>query len=230
MNTSYGIVLGSPRSGTTYLMSVLNTIPDLESISGTLLPVAIPHVVNQDLDDAVYDALTVGFERAHDAGLSSSPVGYHSRAAAMQKWFRALPNGLRFVNHALSAANPRASAPAPTMDLRYKDPALALCPEFVLRRAPGLRRSILHIYRDVTTTVPTRSSDLRYPHSRMISYHSITASTRVRKCGSGAPTTSATCPWWVEEGSLTKFSTRLLSMFLPVWMWTCLGAYHRTTS
>ena len=49
MNTSYGIVLGSPRSGTTYLMSVLNTIPDMACLSGTVLPAVVPHVVNRRL-------------------------------------------------------------------------------------------------------------------------------------------------------------------------------------
>jgi hypothetical protein len=101
MSISHGIVLGSPRSGTTFLMSVLNTIPDMECISGTLLPAAIPHVVNRYLGDyttlsRVFDdrdvwvqVLTppVGSIRCHPSD------GFPSLSSARVPWISPLPAG-----------------------------------------------------------------------------------------------------------------------------------------
>jgi hypothetical protein len=100
----YGIVLGCPRSGTTYLSRLLTTIPEFESMIGTLLPVAIPHIVNQPISQPVYKALAVGFERSLDDYLHSGR--YHSRAMAVQKWFNA-STGLRGLYRALFRPRPQ---------------------------------------------------------------------------------------------------------------------------
>lgn len=123
MSVSHGIVLGSPRSGTFYFMSVLNTIPDMECVSGTLMPVTIPFIANQDVSRKVYDALTIGFRGVIDSYLHSGR--HHSRAAALQKWFRA-PTGLSGLLQALHG--PR---PIPRM-MVCNEPALSFAPEFVL--------------------------------------------------------------------------------------------------
>jgi hypothetical protein len=201
MNISHGIVLGSPRSGTTYLMSVLNTIPDLECISGTLLPVAIPHVVNQDLDDTVYDALAVGFERALDAYIHSGR--YHSRAAALQKWFRT-PSGAADLLKAFLGQRQM-----PRM-LVYKEPALSFAPEFVLDALPDAK--IVHIYRDGRDCA----------NSLVETYDVLTddklASLKSSEMRLGRAYDHRYVPWWVEAGRDEEF-IQSPPYVRAIWMW-----------
>jgi hypothetical protein len=201
MSISHGIVLGSPRSGTTFLMSVLNTIPDMECISGTLLPVAIPHVVNRDLDDDIYDALAVGFERALDEYIHSGR--YHSRAAALQKWFRA-PSGIGNLLRAV-----RRHRPMPRM-LVYKEPFLSLAPEFVLDALPDAK--IIHIYRDGRDCA----------NSLVRTYDVLTDDKLTNLRGTemrlGRPYDARYVPWWVEEGKDDAF-IQAAPYVRAIWMW-----------
>jgi hypothetical protein len=201
MSVQHGIVLGCPRSGTTYLMSVLNTIPNFECLSGTLLPVAIPHVVNQDLDPDVYDALAVGFERAIDAYLHSGR--YHSRAAALQKWFRA-PTSLTGLFRAM-----RGDRDMPQRMI-YKEPALSFSPEFVLDAFPDAQ--VVHIYRDGRDCA----------NSLVRSYDVLTDEKLADLKGSevrlGRKYDHRYVPWWVEEGRDQEFIDS--SPYVrSIWMW-----------
>jgi hypothetical protein len=182
-------------------MSVLNTIPDMECISGTLLPVAIPHVVNRDLDDDVYDALAVGFERALDAYIHSGR--YHSRAAALQKWFRA-PSGGGDLLRAV-----RGHRPMPRM-LVYKEPFLSLAPEFVLDALPDVK--IIHIYRDGRDCA----------NSLVSSYDVLTDDKLTNLRGTemrlGRPYDERYVPWWVDEGKDDAF-IQATPYVRAIWMW-----------
>lgn len=201
MNTEYVIVLGCPRSGTTYLMSVLNALPHAECMNGTLLPVTIPHVVNQNLRDDVYDALAVGFERALDDYLHSGR--YHSRAAAVQNWFAA-PTGLKGL---LRAAQGRRSEPRWMI---YKEPFLSLAPEFVLKAFPASK--IIYIYRDGRDVA----------NSLVKSYDVLTdeklTHLRSAEMRLGRKYDHRYVPWWVEEGQEVHFLNS--SPYVrSIWMW-----------
>jgi len=187
---SYGIVLGCPRSGTTYLSRLLKTIPEFECTIGTLLPVAIPHVVNQPIPPEVYDALAIGFERSLDAYLHSGR--YHSRAIAIQKWLSA-PTGLSGLCRAL-----KGERDLPTCMI-YKDPHLTFSPEFVIEAFPKGR--ILHINRDGRDCA----------NSLVHSYDVLTDEKLRGRLSSemrlGRPYDDRLIQWWVDSGEDEAFIT-----------------------
>jgi len=197
----YDIVLGCPRSGTTFLMEVLNTLPDAECVTGTILPVSIPQIVNAaDLSPTLYDALAVGFERALDDYMESGR--FHSRAAAVQKWVNA-PTGLRGLYDALRLRRS-------VRRMIYKEPFLSFAPEFVYYALPDAK--IIHIYRDGRDCANSliRTYDVLSDENLT---HLMGAEMRLgRKVG------DAYVPWWVEDGREEEFLAA--SPFgRAIWMW-----------
>ena len=201
---SYGVVLGCPRSGTTYLMSVLNAIPTLECMNGTLLPIAVPHVVNHELANDVYDALTVGFERALDDYLHSGR--YHSRAAAVQKWLRA-PSGIANLLRALQGQR------ALPQRMIYKEPFLSLAPRFVVDALPDA--PIVHIVRDGRDCA----------NSLVESYDVLSDEKLTHLKGSemrlGRSYDERYVPSWVEEGRDEQFISSS-PYARAIWMWKAM--------
>lgn len=201
MSVQHGVVLGCPRSGTTYLLSVLRAVPDFECVNGTLLPVAVPHVVNQDLDPDIYDALAVGFERAIDAYLHSGR--YRSRAAAIKDWVRA-PTGVSGLLDALAGER---EVPSRVV---YKEPFLGFAPEFVLDALPNSK--IVHIVRDGRDCA----------NSLRKSYDVLTDEKLTNLKGSemrmGRKYDHRYVPWWVERGRDQEFIDS--SPYVrAMWMW-----------
>lgn len=209
MSTRYAIILGCPRSGTTYLSRLFNTIPAFESLVGTLLPTAIPHVVNQPLEASVYNALAQGFERSLDAYLHSGR--YHSKAAELQKWANA-PTGLRGLWNVV--AGPR---PMPDV-MVYKEPALGWAPRFVMDAFPDA--PLIHIYRDGRDVA----------NSLVRSYNVLTDDSLRTLKGSevriGRPYDPSGrdpryVPWWVDDADADAFM-RAAPYVRAAWMWATI--------
>ncbi|HAG81043.1 MAG TPA: sulfotransferase family protein, partial [Cyanobacteria bacterium UBA12227] len=85
MAIQYNVILGCPRSGTTFLIQALNALSNSECVSSILLPVTIPHIVNDNLlDTSIYNSISFGFEASLINYLDSGIPG--SRFRAFHKW------------------------------------------------------------------------------------------------------------------------------------------------
>ncbi|MFO8100166.1 MAG: sulfotransferase [Salinibacter sp.] len=200
----YDVVLGCPRSGTTFLMETMNALPEVECLTGTLLPVSIPQIVNTDLSPTISNALAIGFERALDDYMHSGR--FHSRAAALQKWANA-PTGLRGL---WDAARGRRSIDR----LLYKEPFLAFAPEFVYQALPEAK--IIHLYRDGRDCANSlvRTYDVLSDENLT---HLMGAEMRL-----GRPVDHRYVPWWVEEGREEAFLSAS-PYGRAIWMWAYMA-------
>lgn len=196
------VVLGCPRSGTTFLSTLFDTLPRTESMMGTLLPPAIPAITHQVNDPAVFKALAVSFERSIDTYLHSGR--FFSRAAALQKWANA-PDGLSSLTDALKGKR--------KIDrFIYKEPTLTNAPGWVLEALPEAKYILIHRDgRDVANSLVKSynvlsDEGLKDPDGR-----------RLFKLF-GRKYDDRYVPWWVEEGKDEEFMNA--SQYArAAWMW-----------
>jgi Sulfotransferase family len=194
------IVLGAPRSGTTFLMSALSTLPSAECVSGNLLPVGIAHLAAQELSEQVREALERSFRVALADYLTTSL--YHARAGALRKWWVA--------NRRLSTLAPAIKGKRVESMLVYKEPFLAFAPEFTYEALPGAR--LLYIFRDGRDVADSlvRTYDV-LTDKRLADLESDEVQMG-RKVG------ELYVPWWVGDSDSESFLDA--SPFLrSVWMW-----------
>lgn len=200
MTPRYAIILGCPRSGTTFLSRLLNAVPGVESVIGTLLPVGIPHIANH-VDDRMRAALAIAFERSLDAYLHSGRC--HSRAMALQKWANTR-NGLTAL---LDATRGKREIEL----MVYKEPMLSFAPRFVLESFPDSK--VLNIVRDgrdvansMVRTYGTFSDEaIRRKENNLYSILG-------RKHG------DAYVPWWVEDGREQEYVDSA-AYVRSIWLW-----------
>jgi len=212
INTERAVVLGAPRSGTTFLMAVLNALPDAECVSGNLLPVGIAHLAAQDLSDEVREAL----ERSFRVGLTDylTTSLYHARAAALRKWWTA-SRGAATLRGAIDGRR------AERM-LIYKEPFLAFSPQLAYAALPQAR--LLYIFRDGRDVADS-----------LVRTYGVLSDERLADLESdevamGRKVGERYVPWWVSEGEEDAFLAA--SPFLrALWMWREMvrrcGAYFR---
>ena len=200
MSVKTAIVLGAPRSGTTFLMSALSAHPALECVTGNLLPVGVAHLAAQDLPEGVREALERSLRVALGDYLQSSL--YHSRAAALRKWWIAgrRPSGLA------AAANGRRAE----RTLVYKEPFLAFAPALAYRALPDAR--LLYIFRDGRDVADSlvRSYDVLTDEKL--------ADLDSNELHIGRRVGGRNVPWWVSEADGGAFLDS--SPYVrAVWMW-----------
>lgn len=200
MKVQYCIVLGCPRSGTTFLMTALRTLANSECISGLLIPVSIPHLVNYSLPDYIYNVLAFELEASLqnylDSGIPSS------RFSALHQWLKGYMSSQEFFQ-ALQRKRV-------VERIIYKEPFLSFAPEFTYRALPDCR--ILHLYRDGRDCADSlvRTYDVLTDEKLM--------ALNTSEMPIGRKYDARYVPWWVEEGREEEFlgSTPYVR---AIWMW-----------
>ena len=198
-DVSYNVILGCPRSGTTFLIDSLRALPYCECVSGHLIPLSIPHIANYSLPPEIYQCLLNTFEFSLQDYLSSVS---QARFQYLQKWINK-DIGIRELIQAFQKKRQIKS-------IVYKEPFLGFAPEYTYNSLPNCR--IIHIYRD--------GRDCADSLSRR--YKSLTDE-RLTSLSTGAMLLGRKydyryIPWWVEEGKEEEFLA-CTPYVRAVWMW-----------
>lgn len=194
-----GVVLGCPRSGTTFLAEVLQALSHAESVSGRIFPPHVAHIVNAGVSEEVYLALQSAFRWAMDdfAGFTSDSRGW---------WFAEALRGNMGVGE-LARSLPRKRR---LEAIILKEPFLAFAPRFVYDSLSTCR--IVHIHRDGRDCADSlvRTYDV-LTDDKLASLSSVEAPI-------GRKWDHRYVPWWVAGGEEDRFLAT--SPYVrAVWMW-----------
>ena len=199
MKPRWSVVLGCPRSGTTFLMRAIKTMPNTAGVAGHVFPPAVPHIVNSEISEEVRDALGAAFERALD---KHARVVGPSRTAAVSEWLRR-EIGVDELSKALRKKRRLER-------VVFKEPFLAFAPQFTYEALPDCR--IVHIVRNGLD-----SADSLQRSYEVLSDSELTDLSPVTHL-MGRRYDERYCPWWVERGSEEEFFEG--SPYVrSVWMW-----------
>jgi hypothetical protein len=197
------IVFGAPRSGTTFLMEVLDTLPEAECVTGNLFPTALLHFAATAPEAETREVLERGLRGGMRDYLASS--AYRSRAGALRKWWSASRRPLDLRRALTGGRRERV--------LIYKEPFIAFCPELVWDALPDARFIYLvRDGRDVADSLLRKYDILADSHLADVEANETPI---VRRSG------TLVVPWWVERGAEGAF-VEADQYVRAVWMWSAM--------
>jgi hypothetical protein len=208
--TDYAIILGCPRSGTTFLMRALQPLDGAEVVSGLIYPPEMAHLAatstSAELDHLLDRSLRFSLEFFRDHVL-------HSRGWAAGEW---LKRNLSTPELVATLRDRRA-----IRTVVYKEPFLAFAPEFAARALPGTR--VVHIHRDGRDCADSLERKYGVLTDEKL------ASLDTTEAPLGRKVDHRYVPWWVGEGEEDEFLAAT-PYLRGVWMWKemfrrCADAY-----
>ncbi len=204
MNDQHAIVFGASRSGTTFLMGVLEALPEAECVSGNLWPIALAHLAAQPIPAETRGLLERGMRGAFRDYLESAV--YLSRTAALQKWWTASRDPRELRDAARGIRKERV--------LVYKEPFLSFSPELAYDALPDAR--MIYLVRDGRDVADS-----------MIRKYDILTDARLASLDNnegplGRRVGDLYVPWWVEAGREETF-LGADPYVRAIWMWAELN-------
>ena len=195
----YNVILGCPRSGTTFLFDALQALPYSEASSGHLFPLSLAHIVNQPISPEIYQCLLRSFQFSINDFLEA--IG-NSRVRSLHKWLTG--------SMTTPALWQRLQRTRQIERFVYKEPFLSFAPEFVYEALPAGR--IVHIYRDGRDC-----ADSLMRKYKVLSDQKLT-SLHTAEMPLGRKYDHRYVPWWVETGSEQAFLDQT-PFVRSIWMW-----------
>lgn len=197
---NYGIVMGYPRSGTTFLMKCLEAMPYSECVSENLLPYPIPHIASQSIAPEIYQSLCFSFLSIVFNHAESGQA--RSRYEAFTRWV----GGSLSTQELLQALQRKRSIE----HLIYKEPCLSIAPQYTYEALPNSR--IVYIYRDGRDAADSLVRTFNLLNDEQL------LTLQSREVPLGRRYDSRYVPWWVEPGRDREFieSTPYVR---SIWLW-----------
>lgn len=197
--TDYAIILGCPRSGTTFLAEALQPLDGAEVVSGLIYPPEMAHLAatstSAELDHLLDRSLRFSLEFFRDHAVAS-------RGWAAGEWLK------RNLSTAELVATLRHRREIRTVV--YKEPFLAFAPDFAARAVPGTR--VVHIHRDGRDCAD--SLERKYD----VLTDDKLAALDTTEAPLGRKVDHRYVPWWVAEGDEDRF-LGATPFVRSVWMW-----------
>lgn len=196
---NYSVILGCPRSGTTFLLDSLESLADTECISGHILPLVIPQLVNQSISQEVYQTLVNTFEFSIQDFITTIDK---ARFRYIQKWLSKSLSTRELVEALQRKHNIK--------NVIYKEPFLSFAPEYTYHSLPDSK--IVHIYRDGRDC----ADSLIRKYKVLTDDKLVTLKTS--EVLIGRKYDHRYVPWWVESGLESEFLAS--SPYVrAIWMW-----------
>lgn len=196
---NYNVILGCPRSGTTFLLDSLESLENTECISGHILPLVIPQLVNQNISEEVYQTLVNTFEFSLQDYLTTLDK---ARFRYLQKWL-----SKSLTTRELITALQRKRV---IKNIIYKEPFLSFAPEYTYHALPDCR--IIHIYRDGRDCADSLIRKYKVLGDDKL------VTLKTSEMPIGRKYDHRYVPWWVETGLESDFIAAT-PYVRAIWMW-----------